>query len=283
MSDIVGDLSRELMDEMDRNERVDPRAVPVRFSHLKQMALSPAHYLEAVRTDRPDTLSMRLGRGVHSLLLDMPQRIAVFEGKTRNGKVWDAFKAEHEGKEILNRREHAQATAVATAIRNDKEASRLLFDGTTMERRIDWSYMGRACRSTPDAFSPTWVVDLKTARTSEPDRFVRQATWMSYHAQLAFYVGALRYSGLAAPSEAYLIAVESTPPHPVTVLRLTERALEYGERKVRLWFERLLSCEATNKWPGYVQSVSDFDVLDDDTNDELVFGEMPDETSTEAA
>lgn len=270
---LSGQLDRMLRANEAERSGIDPRTVPVRFSHLKQMALSPAHYRYAVQVDRDDTLSMRLGRGVHSLLLDRPDRVTVFTGKTRQGKVWEAFEAEAErnNREVLNQREYEVAVGIANAVRSNAKAYELLLDGTVMESRIDWSMLGRACRSTPDARKPGVLVELKTGRTSQPERFVSSATWMSYHAQLAFYRSAIRWAG-GDVCEAYIVAVESAPPFPVTVLRVTERALDYGDRLVRLWFERLLQCEQSNEWPGYVQSVVEFDVTDD-PRDELVFGD----------
>jgi hypothetical protein len=53
-------------------------------------------------------------------------------------------------------------------------------------------------------------------------------------------------------------------------MRLTARALEQGQRSYRLWFERLLTCEAADAWPAYCESVVDLDVPDEETD--LVFG-----------
>jgi hypothetical protein len=65
------------------------------------------------------------------------------------------------------------------------------------------------------------------------------------------------------PLAAYVVAVESTPPFPVTVMRLTDRALDQGERLCTSWMETLLNCEASNFWPPYAQSIVPLDVPDD--------------------
>jgi len=247
---------------------IDLRTVPVRFSRLKKMALSPAHYLAAVQAgdDPSDSLAMRIGRGGHAILFGQP--VALWTGKTRNGAAWEEFKIEHQGCEILNVKEHDQAASIVTALQKHDLASKLLsMPGSVVERPIDWAFMGRACRSTPDVRHSIYanhIIDLKTARSTEPDRFVRAATWMHYHAQLAFYCDAVEFTTGERPAQAYIVAVESAPPYAVTVLRLTERALDQGARLCRLWFERLLSCEASNEWPAYAQSVVDFDVPDQD-------------------
>ena len=250
---------------------VDPRTVPVRFSTLKQFARSPAHYYHAVQSGYDETASMRLGSGVHAMLLGQP--VVKYSGKTRNGKEWEAFKANFPGQTILNSREWSEAEQIVSSILRDPLAKRVLTDGeTVIEQRIDWTWQGRAFRSTPDVRTADRVVDLKTCRCAEPDRFARSAIWMSYHAQLALYLDAVRESGLGTPREAFVVAVESSPPYPVTVLRLTERALDQGRRLCRLWFERLLQCEAANEWPGYVQSIAELDVPDETDDLGLVFG-----------
>ena len=240
---------------------VDPRSVPVRFSNLKRMAQSPLHYWQSVQSGFEETLALRLGAGTHALLFK--QSLIVFDGKVRNGKVWDKFAADHADKVILNRKEYAQAESVATAIHRHKRASELLFaKDAVIEERIHWKFMGRDCAGTPDVRTPSYVVDLKTTICSEPVKFNRDGRWRSYHAQLAWYLDAVLQAGLGAPAEAYIVAVESNPPHPVTVMRLTERALDAGRKLVRPWFERLIGCEQENYWPAYVADVVEFDVDD---------------------
>jgi hypothetical protein len=263
-------LSAELVTQLEHNSIIDPRSIPVRFSRLKQFSRSAQHYWHSVQSNYDETLSMRLGTAAHALLFEQP--LVVWPGKTRSGKQWDAFADEHHGTPIVNQREHGEAAAMAKAVRSNPNAMMLL-DGAIFEEPIDWSLNGRACRSTPDARRERLIVDLKTSKTSEPGQFVRSGLWMSYHAQLAFYMDAVAAAGLGTPEEAYIIAVESKAPHPVTVMRISDRAIEAGRKLCRMWFERLLVCEASNEWPGYAQSIVDFDVLDADEGPALIFGE----------
>jgi PDDEXK-like uncharacterized protein DUF3799 len=238
---------------------IDPRTLPVRFSRLKKMGQSPAHYLHACQEgdDDIDTLALRLGRGVHAELFGQPY--VHYEGR-RAGKSWEAFEAEHADKPILNSRELGIALGVAGAVRDHVTASSLLFgDGIELEKRLDWDFAGRACRSTPDARGPAHLVDLKTTRCADPTRFGWQAESLAYHAQLSFYREAIRASG-GQVDAVYIVAVESAPPFPVTVFRVTEQSLELGERMWRLWFERLRVCEDSNHWPGYTQAVVELDI-----------------------
>jgi hypothetical protein len=248
---------------------IDPRTVPVRFSRLKNMAKSPAHYLASVQDDGDDTLSRRLGRGAHAITFGQP--VAVYDG-IRRGSAWADFQAEHHGAEILNVAEAEKARGIAGALLSDPVASRLLsMPGASVEKRIDWTYLDRACQSTPDLLHSTEgvLVDLKTCRTAEPERFMRAAEWYSYHAQLAFYQDSAEAAGHVRPDQCFIVAVESAPPYAVTVLRLTERALEAGRKLCRLWFERLLQCEAANEWPAYAQSVQDWDIPEHEQDGEF--------------
>jgi hypothetical protein len=43
-----------------------------------------------------------------------------------------------------------------------------------------------------------------------------------------------------------------------------------GERLCRVWLEKLLACEAADRWPGYCQSFEEWDI---ETDVELTFGE----------
>lgn len=269
--------SGELADQIKANEKerafVDPRTVAVRFSNLKHIARSPLHYLDAVQIDREDTLAMRLGRGAHAMVLGEP--VVKWTGKTRQGKAWEAFRAEHEETraEILNAKEWAVAEGMATAIRRHPIAPDLLLADTIIrEQTIKWEWLGRRCSSRPDARSEDGriVTDFKTTQCAEPQKFMRDATWRGYNAQLAFYGLAVQHLLGRAPDELYVVAVESKRPYAVTVLRLDDEARLQGEKLCRIWMEQLLVCEASNHWPAYTDAVVRFTVPGDGDPDAAI-------------
>lgn len=232
---------------------------PVRFSHLRNMSRSAAHYRYGVDHERKDTASFRLGRIVDTAILGGAEPL-VWEG-TRRGKAWDDFEASNDGADIVTQTEWSAAQPIIQAVRNHEHAMYLLKSGVT-KKRLFWEWLGRQCTGEPDV-AGKYLVDLKTARCAEPGRFVRQGTWYAYHAQLAWYRQGMLLSGLQPPGQCFIVAVETEPPYPVTVLSLTERAIEQGERLCRLWMERLLACEAAGHWPAYCESAVDFDVPDE--------------------
>jgi hypothetical protein len=268
-------LTGDLADELDANERepVDPRTVPCRYSALKQFASSPLHYWHAMQDTFEETLSMRLGSGAHALLFGQP--LVVWTGKTRNGKAWEQFRDDHAsaGHLILSQSELAKAEAMCAALRSNALAMSVLFGpGMVHEERIDWTWNGRAYRSTPDGASKTVLADLKCLRSSKPDDVMWQSKKAQYHAQAAMYRRALNERG-ASIGDCFLVVVENKAPHPVTVMRFTEAALEQGERSLVLWDEQRRACEQAGEYPGYVQSIVDLDLPGDDGMAGLVFGD----------
>jgi hypothetical protein len=57
------------------------------------------------------------------------------------------------------------------------------------------------------------------------------------------------------------------------VFKLTEQAVDMGRRLYRLWLEQLAGCIESNQWPGYAQSVVDFDVAPVDEEPFVLIGE----------
>lgn len=259
MLDAVADLSGELNEQLAASAIVDPRTIPVRFSNLKHMARSAAHYHDAAQGDSGDTLARRLGRGTHAMVLGQP--VTRFDGR-RAGKTWDLFRAAHDGTEILNPKEWAESEAMSNAIKRcDLAAELLIGDRVIREHRLTWHIGGRQCAGTPDARprDRNCVVDLKTCQTSHPDKFTKSAAWMNYHTQLAWYANGIGTVS-RTPDDLFIVAIESKRPYAVTVFRLTDEARDMGDRLWRSWLEQLLVCEVSNSWPAYSQSVVPFDV-----------------------
>ncbi len=272
-------LTAELADEIQANDQADgyiaPQSIPTRFSLLKTMRLSPAHYRAACQRPQDDSLAARLsslatdrkealrfGSGVHGMLLGQP--VAVYTGGRRDQRVkeYREFMADCAARNvvaILSPAENHRAVKIVSAIQRNKEAMRLLCDGTIREQRIDWTYAGKPCRSTPDARNKTWCADLKTAVSAEPETFRRAGLRLGYHCQAALYADAIEAETGSRPDDLYVIAVEKTEPYPVTIMRFMESALEIGARQLRAWVERLIICEATDEWPEYIDGIGAFD------------------------
>ncbi len=234
----------------------------LRFSDLKRIAMSPAHYLCALDRERSQqTTPQRIGEGTHALVLG--GRDVLEYPKRRAGKEWEAFVIEHPGALILSTSEFRTAIGAANAIMRCADAVRLL-KGDREQELPQWSILGRKCGGRPDVLGDGFVTEIKTGRTSHPSWFVRQAIRMGYHAQLSYYQCGAIANGIAI-KDAFVVAVEQYAPYAVTPMQLTTRALEAGERLWRSWFERLIVCEDDDTFPAYTQSVEVFDVpeLDD--------------------
>lgn len=176
----------------------------------------------------------------------------------RSGALWETFKADRAGAIILNEKERAIAEAMATAIRNDSDADRLLFaKGTRHEHRIEWEMKGRRCSAIIDAFGPDdgdALVDLKSTVDASPAKFPWQAKKLGYCLQLAFYAAGLELAGYGR-REPYIVAVENAPPFCVQVYKLTAADIDEGRWAVDAAMDQLLECERTGYWPSYADKI----------------------------
>lgn len=234
---------------------------PLRFSQLKHIARSPAHFRHYIENGMPDSAAMLLGRYVHRLVLGKGDRDFVLYDGERRGKAWAEFQLLHANKEIVRRAEADVAEQMAAAVAANPAAVEAL-DGER-EVTLRWSWFGRHCKGTLDAVPAPGVTDLKTTIDANPRRFIPDATSRGYLAQLAWYIDAALACGYTGKTEGRIVAVESKPPYPVVVYRLTEAALEFGRRQYLSWFDALLECERGNYWPGYASDVVDLDAPPD--------------------
>ena len=277
---------------------------PIRFHHLKAMALSPAHCRYALDLSERDeqgesTPAMQRGTATHAMLFgtvrvmtapeDAPRKPSSVQ---RNAKKpspatidaiawWDAFERESAGAIVMPAAQYDTCARMADAVRAEPRAAEMLH-GATVEESILFNRDGLECRTTPDIRGLDFECELKTTKSSQPEQFVWQSKRMLYHAQHAWHLAGMRGNGLLrGPGHAYTIAVEATAPYVVTVFRIDPHALEIGERCTRLWFERVKSCIESGQWPGYAQSVVDLDVPED--LDELALSYEGDDTEADAA
>jgi hypothetical protein len=237
----------------------------IRFSRLKLIAASPAHYREGSNFD---TSAKDKGTAVHVYLSGgrvtyYPEKTKAGKSAPRNGAKWEEFRAENQDAVILSASEYDDVSRMIESIRKC-DAAREALEGVR-EETLSFKLMNLPFRTTPDVHTDRDWTEIKTCRTSNPSRFAWESFKMKYHAQMALHrIGCKRAVKGFTPRTGWMVVVESSRPFPVTVFKVTEKALEIGEKQVRMWAETLKGCMASNQWPPYAQSVLDLDVPEED-------------------
>lgn len=226
----------------------------VNFSSLKYMKTSPLKYKHVLDNGVDDTVLFGIGRAIHCATLQ-PERLeldfAVFDGKRRQGKAWDAFEAEHADKTILRRDEWDDALATAKKVMENPIASEWLnLSKALIERPITWrdEATGLLCKGRPDAVHSA-VVDMKSTATIDGRIFLSQATRLGYFGQLAFYRRGYRaLTKMNLPCA--IVAVELDAPHDVGVFVVDEDSLRVADEEITRLLAKVAECRKSGKWPG---------------------------------
>lgn len=232
------------------------RIEAVRASRLKRMAQSPLHYRDAHDSD---TAERGFLRAIHCLILQPDrygEQFAVFDGKVRRGKAFDAFEAEHAGKTILSPREHKQAGRVAQALFNHPVAGAWLDAQGPTEETLEWTHpdTGLKCKARLDKLAvPSVIVDAKGYGSSDPRIIGRRVAQLGCHVQAAHYCEGLSIARGVPLAEVRFLVVsyELVPPFDVAVVELEhDNGLALGRSERDRLMARLAECLATNTWPG---------------------------------
>lgn len=203
---------------------------------------------------------MERGTAVHAILFNT-RHVVSYPGKVRRGKEYDQFVTDNEGSVILTNTEYRKAQRMAECVMRHPRAMELLKGDS--EETLWFEWMGKRCRATPDVRALRWLTELKTSSTVDPGPFVWHALRMHYHAQMAFQRIGCMETGHNSIKDCYIVAVEASEPHPITILHLTDKSLQQGDKLCRLWMERLVNSEDSGAFPGYCESDVEFDTPDE--------------------
>jgi len=243
---------------------------PLHWSQLSKLRESPAHYRYYLDNPQRPTTAMTFSTLVHAALFGPgPYGLPVVFDGSRRGNAWKAFKEDNVGSEIVTSDEVDRASDVAAAVSSDPVAGPLVEKGVA-ERTIQWKVGDRECEGTPDNVLAGATIDLKVSPVNSPARFPAHAARMGWHGQQAWYANGLKASGWVEVPECKIIAVAPKPPYCPVVYDLTPDDLEMGAKLWRSLFEQLLVCEASDVWPGYVQTEIPLNIPDGDF--EIVMG-----------
>ncbi len=224
-------------------DRLEDRA---NWSTIKHLGKSPLHYRHNILAPKDaDTDAKKTGRASHLAVLE-PEKFkgqcAVWTGKTRRGKKWDAFKLKHATSELLTQKEYAECVELAEAARASAQATTYLSGGAG-EQTVLWSHI------VPPALGlDGYRIDMKCRLD-----FVALS---GFHAQAALYRDGFRAAtGRELPY--VLVAVEKSRPHAVQVYRLNDEVLALGRERYRAHLDRLNVCRRESVWPSYAETELD--------------------------
>lgn len=227
----------------------------VNWSTLKALGRSPLHYRHRMDTEQEDARHLRLGRAVHTQILE-PERFLdrhpIYPGAARRGKAWDEFQEQHAEADILLHSEAVQAQDMAASVLGHPLARKHLRDGIS-EKVLEWTdrETGLACKGRCDSVNGH-LVELKSTapRSFTPDLFAGQAIRLGYHGQMAFYADGLVATGYEVDHEPAMIVVESEPPHDVAVYVVSDEMMRMGRKLYKRLLFRLKDCIDSDQWPG---------------------------------
>lgn len=223
-------------------------------SSLKQMLLSPGHFLEAWKGPKKESKAFDEGNAVHSVLLEQN-----LDGFLRRPDGIDA--RTKEGKEKLKELEATGKIILSGEIFDslERRLSEFVKSNSAMSKynnaEIEQSFYvkdpetGLFVKARPDIFKPGMISDLKT--TANMATFEKQVFNLGYHIQCGLYC---LVSELVTGSEILIysfIVQEKTAPYGVKVFNFDQATINFCKQKARELLNRASICISENNFPLY--------------------------------
>jgi hypothetical protein len=201
-----------------------------------------------------------LGNVAHQLILEGDaERVEVIDcsdWRTKDAKE-QRDDARANGKVPLLRKDWERVDAMVTAV-GDQLAERAddppLFTSGKPEQTLVWEERGVTCRALVDWLRDDFATidDLKTTgTTANPVVWSKKTLWsIGADVQAAMNLRGLKVvTGKDATFR--LVVVENQPPYALSVVTLSDAALELANAKVDRAIDRWRHCLSTGRWPGY--------------------------------
>jgi len=233
------------------------------------LAQSPAHARYQIDNPTESTPAQKLGTAAHCRILEgagvFREQYAVApacDRRTKDGKaIYEAFLAEHAGKQIISTDDLVQIEGMAGAIEAHPLAG-ALFTGGAAEVSAFGAINGTPIKGRFDYLHEAdgVILDLKTCLDASPDAVQKYAVNYGLHIQQFVYSELYRSITGTAPADFVFVMVEKSPPHGVAVVRLTPQAVEAARGPVESALAIWKQCEKSGIWPGYGDAVITVDL-----------------------
>lgn len=232
-------------------------------SRLKHMLVSPAHYQIKRRRPVIDNDALRLGRMLHTTVLEphlVNEEFAIWTEGRRQGSSWEIFKVCNIDKTIITQDQFDCALGMANALRQlDDFPFESWLEGVAavepaiVERSLFWidEETGLQCKARPDAMTlggSALAGDVKSTRSADPDEFMRDVFKFRYDLQAAHYLAGIK-AVFGVDANFAFFASEKEEPFVARTFLMTPDALAHGERFRRYCLRMIKKCTDENNWP----------------------------------
>jgi len=239
----------------------------VNQSMLSRFALSASHARHYLLDPPEPSRDQMVGTCGHYCILepDLFDALVVaapkFDKRRTEGKqAWKKFLEDHEGKEVLTQDEFDLCKLMRKAVLRHPMAKQLIEAQGANEVTACWTDPDSKfeCKGRIDRmcllYGYTVILDVKTCRSSDTEKFMKSMADYLYHLQSAFYLDGLN---ILSPGDRryWIMAIEKSPPYEVQVFEVDTATLEQGRLEYRTYLERYRHCLDTGIWPGYSTGV----------------------------
>jgi len=215
---------------------------------------SPA-YFAWWRASEPEPPSdaMVLGSALDCYLIDgqeaFDENYVIWEGGTRRGKEWDAFKEKSVDYTILTETQYEQVYGMAREVRAKDE------DGifTNMKKAVLVGELcGELCKAEADLFADQCPIigDLKVTSDTNIEAFYKKCKDLGYFIQSAFYLDLASVLGQPVKQFRWICVEPEYPHHNCTFyLPIDSPEIDWGRRQYRELLSSYSAQLKSGAWP----------------------------------
>lgn len=239
----------------------------IRRSDLWKMEDSPEKFLYNLKHPAEQTAAMLFGSACHKYILEGDEFFDEYavapnvDRRTNAGKEeWKKFAEANEGKEIITSDNFETMMQMAFMLGTCRLASDLMLRAGQSEVPFFWKdpATGEACkikcdRVIHDEDGKYIIVDYKTAKSAETNRFNTEIFKLGYYMQAGMYTeGLMNALDLDYRPRFLFVVQEKDPPFSVNVIEVPDDVMKVGVAKFHELLEKYHECKAVDMWPGYV-------------------------------
>ena len=264
------------MQEFNYSQSADEyRAMPgLNKSSIEKILDCPLAYALSLDQKEEPTPAMQFGTLVHSMILEPESfsdhyHVMTHPATTKAGKAEKA-EFEKQGIACISRADFDKAAAMDSSVHAHPAAGWLLGLQGKSEVSMFWEMQTedgrvRQCKARADRIAQVGggevIIDLKThSGAVSPAELEKTVARFGYHRQAAWYADGYERIAQRPCHGFYFIFVSTAAPYRVVAGKMNDEAQAIGWGDC-LKAERILhECEKSGKWPGYADSLIEFDL-----------------------